>query len=79
MSGCKHRRWELNLASGERRCVSCGKVLGVDDVRDATTPPPPPPRGSLRTLFEVRGRAWFFVWLGAAAGAVSYWVWRVLP
>ncbi len=72
---CRHRHWELELATGQRRCLSCGMVLGSED----TDTERPPPRRSVRTLFELRGRVWFVVGVGALFGAAIYVVLRVLP
>lgn len=74
LARCEHLEINLDLGTGERRCTSCGELLPY-----GAETPPPPPRGSLRTLFEVRGRSWFMVGVGLLLGVAAYLLIRVLP
>ncbi len=71
---CEHREIELDLATGERRCTMCHRLVLDDDPVEL----PDPLRGSLRTLFEVRGRAWFMLGVGAVVGSLIYLLLRVV-
>jgi len=72
---CEHPEIEIDLATGKRWCTSCHRlVLDSDPVEFAD-----PPRRSIRTLFEIRGRTWFMIGVGAAFGVAVYVLLRVLP
>lgn len=71
---CQHPELLLDLATGERRCTACNELVHDDDPVEY----PDPLRGSLRTLFEVRGRTWFIIGVGALCGAAIYLLLRVL-
>jgi len=71
---CEHPELLLDLATGERRCTSCHRLVHDDDPVEFADPL----RGSLRTLFEVRRRSWFIVGVGTLLGAAIYALLRVL-